>query len=73
MYEAVRSVASPVRIMVGMDQLNKAVMIVSSAIKLVVGGSAILVRLASNHHVLMSGSSGCRPRVSKRMRLCVRS
>lgn len=72
-YEAVRSVASPVRIMVGVDQLKRAVIIVSSAIRLVVGGSAMLVKLASSHHVLMRGSSGCKPRASRRMRLCVRS
>lgn len=55
------------------DQLNSAIMIVSSAIRFVVGGSAMLVRFASNHHVAISGSRGCNPRVSRRIRLCVRS
>lgn len=72
-YEAVRSVARPVRMIVNGDQLKSATMIVSSAIKLVVGGSAIFVRLASSHHVPMRGRRGCRPRARSRMRLCVRS
>lgn len=55
------------------DQLNRAVMIVSSAMRLVVGGSAMFVRLASSHQVAIRGSRGCRPRVSSRIRLCVRS
>lgn len=55
------------------DQLNSAIMIVSSAIRFVVGGRAMFVRLARSHHVAMRGSRGCRPRVKRRMRLCVRS
>lgn len=57
-YEAVKSVARPVKMMVNMDQLNNVTIIVSSAIKLVVGGSAMFVILASSHHVLMRGSRG---------------
>ena len=57
----------------GEDQLKRAVMIVSSAIRLVVGGRAMLVKLASSHHVDISGRRGCKPRVRIRMRLCVRS
>lgn len=72
-YEAVRRVAMPVRMIVGVDQLNSAIMMVSSAIKFVVGGRAIFVRLARSHQVAMSGSRGWRPRVSSRIRLCVRS
>lgn len=72
-YEAVSRVASPVRIIVGVDQLNRAIMIVSSAIRLVVGGSAMFVKLASSHQTLISGSRGCKPRVNRRIRLCVRS
>lgn len=72
-YEAVNRVAIPVKIIVREDQLNSAIMMVSSAIRFVVGGSAMFVRLANNHQVAMSGKSGWRPRVSKRIRLCVRS
>ena len=55
------------------DQLKRAIIIVSSAIRLVVGGRAMLVRLARSHHVDISGRRGCRPRVRIRIRLCVRS
>lgn len=72
-YEAVSRVAIPVRMTVKADQLNSAIIMVSSAIRLVVGGSAMLVRFASNHHVAISGSKGCSPRVRRRIRLCVRS
>lgn len=65
--------AIPVRIIVGEDQLKRAIIIVNSAIKLVVGGRAMLVRLARSHHRDIRGRSGCRPRVRMRIRLCVRS
>lgn len=55
------------------DQLNKVIIMVSSAMRFVVGGKAMFARLASNHQVAMSGRRGCRPRVSSRIRLCVRS
>lgn len=73
MYEAVSRVAIPVRIIVGVDQLNSATIIVSSAIRFVVGGRAMLVRLARSHQVAIRGRRGCRPRVRSRIRLCVRS
>lgn len=72
-YEAVNRVAIPVRIMVKVDQLNRVIMIVNSAIRFVVGGRAMFVRLASSHHVAIRGRRGCRPRVSRRIRLWVRS
>lgn len=72
-YEAVSRVAAPVRMMVGVDQLNSAVIMVSSAIRLVVGGRAMFVRLASSHQVAIRGRRGCRPRVRRRIRLWVRS
>ena len=72
-YEAVSRVAVPVRKMVRTDQLNRAVMMVSSAIRFVVGGRAMFVRLANNHQVAISGRRGCRPRVRRRIRLWVRS
>lgn len=61
------------RMMVGDDQLNRAVMMVSSAIRLMVGGRAMFVRLARSHQMAMRGRRGCSPRVSRRIRLCVRS
>lgn len=72
-YKAVSKVAVPVRMIVGGDQLNSAIMMLSSAIRFVVGGRAMFVRLANSHQVAISGRSGCSPRVSKRIRLCVRS
>lgn len=72
-YEAVSRIAVPVRISVREDQLNRAITMVSSAIRLVVGGSAMFVRLARSHQMAISGSSGCSPRVSSRIRLWVRS
>lgn len=72
-YEAVKRVAIPVKMIVGVDQLNSAIMMVSSAIRFVVGGRAMFVRLARSHQVAISGKRGCKPRVRSRIRLCVRS
>lgn len=69
MYAAVRKVAVPVRMIVGGDQLKSVIIIVNSAIRFVVGGSAMFVRLASNHQVAIRGSRGCMPRVRIRIRL----
>lgn len=57
-YEAVRKIAVPVRIIVKADQLNSAITIVSSAIRLVVGGRAMFVRLARSHQMAISGRRG---------------
>lgn len=57
-YEAVSRVAVPVRMIVKMDQLNSEIMIVSSAIRFVVGGRAMFVRLASSHQVAIRGRRG---------------
>lgn len=72
-YEAVRRIAVPVRRIVKADQLNSAMTIVSSAMRLVVGGRAMFVRFARSHQVAISGSRGWSPRVSRRIRLWVRS
>lgn len=72
-YEAVSSVAVPVRRMVGGDQLNSAIMMLSSAIRFVVGGRAMFVRLARSHQVAIRGRRGWSPWVRRRIRLCVRS
>lgn len=49
------------------------IMIVSSAIRFVVGGRAMFARLANSHQVAISGRRGCNPRVRMRMRLWMRS
>lgn len=72
-YEAVSRVAIPVKMIVGVDQLNSAIIMVSSAIRFVVGGRAMFVRLARSHQVVIRGRRGCRPRVRIKIRLCVRS
>lgn len=72
-YEAVRMIEVPVSRIVSEDQLNRATTIVSSAIRLVVGGNAMFVKLASSHQMAISGRRGCKPRVSRRIRLWVRS
>lgn len=72
-YEAVNRMAVPVRMIVRADQLKSATTIVSSAMRFVVGGRAMFVRLASNHQMVMSGRRGWSPRVSRRIRLWVRS
>ena len=72
-YEAVSRIAVPVRMIVREDQLNRAITIVSSAMRLIVGGRAIFVRFANSHQMAMSGRRGCMPRVSSIIRLWVRS
>lgn len=66
-------VPSPVRIIVQLDQLNIDVIIISSPIRLGVGGRARLARLARNHQVPISGRIICIPRASSKVRLCTRS
>lgn len=68
-YEAVSRIAAPVRIIVKADQLKSAITMVSSAIRFVVGGRAMFVRLARSHQMAIRGSMGCSPRVSRRIRL----
>lgn len=46
------------RMSVRLDQLNRAMMMVSSAIRLIVGGSAMFAKLARSHQVAMRGSRG---------------
>ena len=40
------------------DQLNSAITMVSSAIRFVVGGRAMFVKLASSHQMAIRGSRG---------------
>jgi hypothetical protein len=72
-YKAVISVLVPIRRMVKLDHENEEVIIISSLIRLIVGGSARLVKLAVSHHRAISGSIVCRPRVRNMVRLCTRS
>jgi hypothetical protein len=72
-YKAVMSVLVPIRRMVKLDHENEEVMIISSPIRLIVGGSARLVKLAMSHHRAINGSIVCRPRVRSMVRLCTHS
>ncbi len=51
-------IAAPVRMIVKADQLKSAITMVSSAMRFVVGGRAMFVRLARSHQMAMSGSRG---------------
>lgn len=64
---------SPVRMMVGLDQLNVEAIISSSPVKLIVGGRAIFIRLARSHQDVIRGKISCSPRASRSVRLWVRS
>ena len=59
--------------MVHCDHLKREVIIRSSPIKLGEGGKARFAKLAINHEVAISGSIICKPRVRRRVRVCVRS
>lgn len=72
-YEAVSRIAAPVKMRVREDQLKSATTMVSSAMRLIVGGSAMFARLARSHQVAIRGRRGWRPRASSRIRLWVRS
>lgn len=66
-------VPAPVITRVQGDQLNMAVMMRSSPIRLGKGGRARLARLAINHQVAVRGRISCMPRASTIVRLWVRS
>lgn len=72
-YKAVIMIFTPIRIMVALDHENEVITTSNSPIRLIVGGSARLVRLANNHHAAISGSRVCRPRARIMVRLWVRS
>lgn len=72
-YVAVRRVPTPVIKIVMLDQLNKEDRIRSSPVRLIVGGRAMFIRLATNHHAVISGRTSCKPRANSMVRLCVRS
>lgn len=72
-YRAVMVIFTPIRTMVMLDHENEAITTNSSPIRLIVGGKARLVRLASNHHAAISGRSVCSPRARIIVRLWMRS
>lgn len=63
----------PMRIIVILDHENDDITTNSSPTRLIVGGRARLVRLASSHHMAISGRSVCSPRARIMVRLWVRS
>lgn len=72
-YRAVMVMLIPSRMMVMLDHENEAITTNSSPTKLIVGGRARLVRLASNHHAAINGKSICKPRARIIVRLWIRS
>lgn len=72
-YRAVITIFTPIRIIVMLDHEKVDITTNSSPIKLIVGGRAKLVRLASSHQVAISGRSVCRPRARIMVRLWIRS
>lgn len=72
-YRAVRIMFRPRRVMDRLDHENIDITINNSPIRLIVGGRAKLVRLASSHQAAIRGSSICNPRARIIVRLCTRS
>lgn len=72
-YVAVISIESPSMMMVVGHQLNKDVRIINSPVKLMLGGMAMFIRLAVSHQAVIIGRMLWNPRVSIRIRVCVRS
>lgn len=64
---------APMRIMEIEDHENVAMTTNSSPIRLIVGGRARLVRLASNHQAAIRGKMVCSPRARIMVRLWMRS
>lgn len=63
----------PSRMMEKLDQENVAIVTSSSPIRLMDGGRAKFVRLASNHQAAIKGKIICSPRARIIVRLWVRS
>ncbi len=64
---------APIRRMVGFDHEKIDITTSSSPIRLMVGGRARFVKLASSHQVVISGRKICRPRARIMVRLWMRS
>lgn len=72
-YKAVMTVFNPSSRMDQFDHENDEIITMSSPSKLIEGGKARLARLASNHHVHISGRIICNPRARIIVRLWIRS
>lgn len=72
-YRAVRIIFRPRRMRDRLDHENIAIITNSSPIRLMDGGRARLVRLASSHQAAIRGSKVCNPRARIIVRLCTRS
>lgn len=72
-YMAVIIILIPVRMIEGLDQWNKDIIIISSPTKLIDGGSAKLAKHAKNHQEAIRGKMVCSPRAKVIVRLWVRS
>lgn len=68
-YRAVINMFRPRARIVKLDHLNVVMATSSSPIKLIVGGRARLVRLASSHHEAIRGNNVCNPRARIMVRL----
>ena len=68
-YRAVMVMLVPIRIIVMLDHENEAITTNSSPTRLIVGGSARLVKLARSHQAAISGRSVCSPRARIIVRL----
>lgn len=60
-------------VIVHWDHLKREEIIRSSPIRFGEGGRARFARLVRNHEVAISGRIICKPRVRRRVRVCVRS
>lgn len=72
-YRAVMTMLVPMRAMETEDHENVAITTNSSPIRLIVGGKARFVRLASNHQAAIRGRRVCNPRARIMVRLWTRS
>lgn len=68
-YRAVIMMLVPIRIMVIFDHEKEDMITSSSPTRLIVGGRARFVRLASSHQAAISGRSVCSPRAKIIVRL----
>lgn len=72
-YRAVITMLVPIRMMDIEDHENVDITTNSSPIRLIVGGRAKLVRLASSHQAAIRGRMVCKPRAKIMVRLWMRS
>lgn len=68
-YIVVINTFSPIGKIVRLDHENDVVIMSNSPVRLMVGGGAMLIKLASNHHAAISGRRVCKPRAKIIVRL----